>query len=172
MCLLGFNSCWVRLSRVWVRGKAGKEKCAHSPQACTDQASIYSCVLWASLRAPVLYCVMSAVWESQAFRCLAGGGKAVATMWVKKEGVILTSVPYAHVLYRQYRGELCPHCCLVPPSASFQCGDCGEEYCSRRCLQAAAPVHELECSLLLAGGEPEDPTSWLLLRYVLYFHKW
>ena len=113
---------------------------------------------------PVLYCVMSAFWESQASRCLGGGGKAVAIMWVKKEGVILTSVPYAHVLYRQYRGELCPHCCLVPPSASFQCGDCGEEYCSRRCLQAAAPVHELECSLLLAGGEPEDPTSWLLLR--------
>ena len=122
------------------------------------------CVLWASLPLPVLYCVMSAVWESQAFRCLARG-KSVAIMWVKKEGVILTSVPYAHVLYRQYRGELCPHCCLVPPSASYQCGDCGEEYCSRRCLQAAAPVHELECSLLLAGGEPEDPTSWLLLRY-------
>ena len=117
-----------------------------------------------SVPLPVLYCVMSAVWESQAFRCLPRG-KSVAIMWVKKEGVILTSVPYAHVLYRQYRGELCPHCCLVPPSASFQCADCGEEYCSRRCLQAAAPVHELECSLLLAGGEPEDPTSWLLLRY-------
>ena len=75
MCLWGFSSCWVRLSRVWVRGKAGKEKCAHSPQACTDKAGNYLCVLWASLRAPVLYCVMSAVWESQAFRCLCRRGQ-------------------------------------------------------------------------------------------------
>ena len=122
------------------------------------------CVLWGS----VLYCVMSAVWESQAsltFRCSVGG-KAVCIMWVKKEGVILTSVPYAHVLYRQYRGELCPHCCLVPPSPSIQCGGCGEEYCSRRCLQAAAPIHALECSLLVTAGEPEDPTAWLLLRSI------
>ena len=115
---------------------------------------------------------MSAVWESQAsltFRCSVGG-KAVCIMWVKKEGVILTSVPYAHVLYRQYRGELCPHCCLVPPSPSIQCGGCGEEYCSRRCLQAAAPVHALECSLLVTAGEPEDPTAWLLLRSIHLVH--
>ena len=101
-----------------------------------------------------------------------------STMWVKKDGVILHSQPYASVLYRQYREMLCHHCYSAAPSPGLGCAECClVSYCSRRCLQAAAPTHSLECALVSCGGEPEDPTAWLLLRVWLRWtaerrHDW
>ena len=86
-------------------------------------------------------------------------------MWVKKDGVILTSLPYASVLYRQYRDVLCHHCYQAAPAPGLECRECGGPvYCSRRCMQADSLTHSLECQLLSVNGEPEDPTAWLLLR--------
>ena len=86
-------------------------------------------------------------------------------MWLKKGGTIFDSRPYAAVVYPQYREAVCHHCCSAPPSPGLDCGECqAAAYCSRRCLQAAAATHALECALLEGAGEPAHPTATLLLR--------
>ena len=86
-------------------------------------------------------------------------------MWVKKGGVIFDSLPYASVLYHKYWDVLCHHCYQTAPTPGLECKECRVPvYCSRRCMEADSLTHSLECQVLCCG-EPEDPTTWLLLRY-------
>jgi len=86
-------------------------------------------------------------------------------MWVRKGGVILQSLPYASVLYPQYREVLC-HCCYTEPQVKeITCKDCQvPAYCSSYCLESDSSHHSLECDLLSSWGQPQDDTDWLLLR--------
>ena len=85
-------------------------------------------------------------------------------MWVRKGGVLLTSLPYACVLYSQYRDSVCSYCIQECVSV-YRCAECATVvYCSRSCMLQDTH-HGLECGLLADSGlQPSTPTAWLLMR--------
>jgi len=84
-------------------------------------------------------------------------------MWVGKGDVILSSLPYASILYPEYQGILCSWCYANQANTDFQCEFCEQEtYCSARCLEDSREQHLLECGL----PSPSCPTTGTLLLRV------
>lgn len=84
-------------------------------------------------------------------------------MWVGRGDRVLSSLPYASILYPEFRQTLCSHCYALPPVPGLTCQLCHlPNYCTSGCQESASASHLLECGL----PEPSCPTTGLLLLRV------